>query len=217
MAAQTVPVAVLLAVAVRAVVAGLGVAAQAVVAAVETAARAVVAGLGVAAQAVPVAVLLAVAALRVYPHQAAAPEEVDPFWVAPAPPVCLCRAAERLAYLSAVPFQALPALAACRQDAAPQASALAHPVLVVVLRAAAMECPAHRTGAGLSQSPVADWAVEWAGWAGPGLPRCPVADWAVKWAGRAEVSARPEDAAALSVRQAARLWQAGLLVKRRQV
>jgi hypothetical protein len=198
MAAQTVPVAVLLAVAVRAVVAGLGVAAQAVVAAVETAARAVVAGLGVAAQAVPVAVLLAVAvravvaglgvaaqavvaglgvaaqavpvavllavaALRVYPHQAAAPEEVDPFWVAPAPPVCLCRAAERLAYLSAVPFQALPALAACPKDAAPQASALAHPVLVVVLRAAAMECPAHRTGAGLSQSPVADWAVEWAG------------------------------------------------------
>jgi hypothetical protein len=144
----------------QAVVAGLGVAARAVVAAVETTARAVVAGLAVAAQAVPVAVLLVAAALRVYPRQAAAPEEVDPFWVAPAPPVCLCRAAERLAYLSAVPCQALLALAACPKDAAPQASVFAHPVLVVVLRAAAMECSARRTGPGLPQSPVADRAVE---------------------------------------------------------
>ena len=144
----------------QAVVAGLGVAAQAVVAAVETTARAVVAGLAVAAQAGPVAVLLAAAAPRVYARQAAAPEEVDPFWVAPAPPICLCRAAERLASLSAVPCRALPALAACPKDAAPQASAFAHPVLVIVLRAAAMACPARRTRAGLPQSPVADWAVE---------------------------------------------------------
>src|SRR5262249_23978866 len=125
------------------------------------------------------------------------------------------------------------------------------------LRAAAMGRPARRTGAGLPQSPVADRAVEWAGRAevlarpedapafplhqaagaaamgrplhraapavclapgtGAGLPGCSVADGGVEWAGRAEVLARPEDAPALSVRQAARLWQAGLLVKRRQV
>src|SRR5262249_29889926 len=107
----------------QAVVAGLGVAAQAgpVAVSLAAAAQAVVAGLGVAAQAGPVAVSLTVAVLRISPRQAAAPEEVDLFWVAPAPPVCLCRAAECLAYLSVAPFQALPALAACPKDAAPQA------------------------------------------------------------------------------------------------
>jgi hypothetical protein len=118
-AARTVAVAVWWVVAVavaQAVVAGPVVAAQAVAAGPVVAARAVVAG-------------PAVAALQVYPGRAAAPEEVAPFWVAPVPPVCSFRTAERLAHLSAASFQAMSALTACPKEAAPQASEVAHPVL----------------------------------------------------------------------------------------
>jgi hypothetical protein len=114
------------AVAVQAVVA-VEVAVQAVVAAVAVV-QAVVAGRAVAARAVAVVAAEAVV-LRTYPCQAAAPEEVDPFWVAPAPPVCSWPAAEPLAHLSAASFQAMLALTAGPKEAAPQASEVAHPVL----------------------------------------------------------------------------------------
>jgi hypothetical protein len=114
------------------VAAGPVVAAQAVVAGPAVAARAVA---GAVWWAVAVAVARAVvagpavAALQVYPGRAAAPEEVAPFWVAPVPPVCSFRTAERLAHLSAASFQAMSALTACPKEAAPQASEVAHPVL----------------------------------------------------------------------------------------
>jgi len=148
--------------AVPAVVAGPVVAAQAVPgAAVEAAVEAVVVVVGAAARAVAVAAVEAVA-LRVFPCQAAALEEVAPSWVAPAPPVCSCRGAERLAHLSGasrqaaeIPepgsvasLQAMPALTACPMEAALQAAEIDHLVLsVVALRVAATVYPVYRVAA----------------------------------------------------------------------
>src|SRR5206468_11092380 len=127
----------------RAVVAGAVVAAQAVVAGGVGAALAVVgAAVETAVQAVAA---VEAAALRVFPCQAAALEEGAPSWVAPAPPVCSCRGAERLAHLSGASRQAMPARTACPMEAAPQAAEIDHLVLSVgALRVAATVYPGRR-------------------------------------------------------------------------